>query len=1201
MPEAASFDPRREGDSVIKERYLLTACASAGFMLALTLGCGEEADGPSEANCVKIVPYKTLVNSPTKSSVAVIYGVETCQGKPVTGLSSKDFQLFEDGKTISKTESQATILQRTPEVYISLVMDNSPSVRASGSLDEVVTAALDFTDKVMSGSDARKVYVGVWFFSKALSSKQSYTQDKSLVQKALKELLTDTSGSNTTNLYGGIVDAIGNSTTHQASRRKAMREGIFTLGQIVVFTDGSDQAALKTLADAENAVNKTQDDVIAIALGGEIEKGTLEKLGKSGSYLANNANDLKKIFSEAAKTATDLQDRIYVLGYCSPKLAGTHQLVIEMSNGSGKSSPISFDASKFGDSDAKCSTSLFQKACESKTCGGLLCGSCPLEATCSNSDQCVCPGGKAVCGGRCVDTQTNTKNCGKCNNSCASHLTCMSGFCSCAGGKTDCSGQCVDTNHNINNCGKCGNKCAAILTCQSGKCRCPAGKVHCGGTCVDTQTDDFNCGKCDSKCASHLKCILGKCSCSGGKTECNGLCVDSATNSSHCGKCGNACPAGVPCVVGVCQCSTGKTFCSGQCVDTKTDSSNCGKCGGKCTAGGKCSNGTCTYAAPGIWKNISAGSFQMGSPTAEPCRSGSEAQKSVVLSHKFEIQSTETTQSNFQTVMAYSPSKFAACGGNCPVEWVNWHEAAAYCNALSKMAGFPQCYACGVSKIGVIKCQPGAGFSGNKAYACKGYRLPTEEEWEYAYRAGTTTAYYNGKNDSTLCKDCKAKDINADSIGWYCANSGGKTHTVGQKAANLWGLYDMAGNVWEWCHNGAMRGGSFHNSADRMRAAGHNSGAQTLRHNTIGFRCVRTLPSVTNCGNSKLDPGEPCDGSLLGGKTCKSQGYLSGTLKCTSSCSLDLSGCVSCSDSVKNGNETDVDCGGGTCPKCASGKKCVAASDCSSGMCSGGVCQSTTPSGWTTIKAGTFKMGSPTGEKCRGSDETQHQVTLSNNFMIQSTEVTQAQFNAVMANKPSKFTSCGGTCPVEQVTWHEAVAYCNALSQKDGLTACYTCTGSGKSMTCKETMATVGKGIYSCKGYRLPTEAEWEYAYRSGTATALYSGSITNCTSSDNNADKIGWYSTNSSSKPHPAGQKSSNAWGLYDMAGNVWEWCHDGYQNSLGSSAVVDPVFSAPTKVMRGGSWLNPPNKMRGAGRNKYAPANSHATVGFRCVKTLP
>ena len=266
------------------------------------------------------------------------------------------------------------------------------------------------------------------------------------------------------------------------------------------------------------------------------------------------------------------------------------------------------------------------------------------------------------------------------------------------------------------------------------------------------------------------------------------------------------------------------------------------------------------------------------------------------------------------------------------------------------------------------------------------------------------------------------------------------------------------------------------------------------------------------------------------------------------------------------------------------------------------------PGTWVTIKAGTFQMGSPDGtgtqpkESCRYSDETQHQVTLTHKFEIMTTEVTQGQFQQVMGYSPSYFSSCGSTCPVEGVSWNEAAAYANAMSAKAGKAKCYACTGSGKSVTCAEATAYAGKGIYACKGYRLPTEAEWEYAYRAGTSTAFYNGGITSCSGgADPNLAKIGWYFYNSSNRTHPVGQKTANAWGLSDMAGNVWEWCHDRAPSSYGSSAVTDPwgSSSGSDRVLRGGSWNDFPSYMRAANRFNYAPAYRGYGFGFRCART--
>jgi len=180
------------------------------------------------------------------------------------------------------------------------------------------------------------------------------------------------------------------------------------------------------------------------------------------------------------------------------------------------------------------------------------------------------------------------------------------------------------------------------------------------------------------------------------------------------------------------------------------------------------------------------------------------------------------------------------------------------------------------------------------------------------------------------------------------------------------------------------------------------------------------------------------------------------------------------------------------------------------------------PAVWVTIPAGTYLMGSPTTEPCRPSappskdPEALHLVTLTNTFEIHATEVTQEQFAAVMQYNPSLYKECGGTCPVERVTWHDAAAYCNRLSVAKGLSACYVCgpegadAGQAKSIKCQESVNYAGAGIYKCPGFRLPTEAEWEFAYRAGTTTAYYSGPSDpgKCgkTPVDPNVDDIAWY-----------------------------------------------------------------------------------------------
>ena len=247
------------------------------------------------------------------------------------------------------------------------------------------------------------------------------------------------------------------------------------------------------------------------------------------------------------------------------------------------------------------------------------------------------------------------------------------------------------------------------------------------------------------------------------------------------------------------------------------------------------------------------------------------------------------------------------------------------------------------------------------------------------------------------------------------------------------------------------------------------------------------------------------------------------------------------------------------------------------------------PEGFVLIEPGTFTMGSPTHELGRNSNEVQHEVTLTRPFFLAETEVTQAQWLAVMGTSPSYFAGCD-ECPVEQVTWYDAVDYCNALSALESLDPAYEVNGTNVSWD------------QSANGYRLPTESEWEYACRAGSATAFYNGGIseTNC-NLDPNLDQIGWYCGNASSKTHDAGQKLPNAWGLYDMSGNVREWCWDWYGAYPGP--VTDPVGpdSGARRVLRGGSWSSIARGCRSAYRDNFDPDYRYHLLGLRPASSAP
>jgi formylglycine-generating enzyme required for sulfatase activity len=236
------------------------------------------------------------------------------------------------------------------------------------------------------------------------------------------------------------------------------------------------------------------------------------------------------------------------------------------------------------------------------------------------------------------------------------------------------------------------------------------------------------------------------------------------------------------------------------------------------------------------------------------------------------------------------------------------------------------------------------------------------------------------------------------------------------------------------------------------------------------------------------------------------------------------------------------------------------------------------------INGGTFAMGSPASEPERYEKEgPQHQVTV-RSFYMGKYEVTQKEYQEVMGANPSDFK--GGRLPVDQVSWYDAVEYCNKRSQKEGLTPAYTINkdledpyNTDKFDETKWTV-TLNK---EADGYRLPTEAEWEYACRAGTTTPFSTGN--NITTRQANYDGNYPYNNNNKGKYRkktmPAGSFAPNPWGLYDMHGNVWEWCWDWY-GKYSDEGQVDPegAASGSGRVLRGGTWNESASGVRSAFR---------------------
>jgi len=776
------------------------------------------------------------------------------------------------------------------------------------------------------------------------------------------------------------------------------------------------------------------------------------------------------------------------------------------------------------------------------------------------------------------------------------------------------------------------------LGCEDGDL-CTEGEVCVEGLCADgvqKSCDDAN--ECtDDVCTAGVGCEYGPGGegepCDGGDGVCvAGICCIPDCDGKECGDdgCGGVCGScgdSVECVDGLCQPLCG----NGLCVDA---GENCSTCVADCGCDPDLE--ACIQVTTGEWVcaaklvEIPAGTFWMGcnncpgSTVQDPYCEDREHPYHEVHLDTYYLDRTEVTADQYAVCVVAGPCSAAGTAdglctwqeadkGEHPINCVTWSQAYEYCQWAGK-------------------------------------RLPTEAEWEKGARGGcelngganceAASRMYPWGNDPPTC-DHAVRSMCGDDTEPVCSKS-----PLGDSP---YGLCDMAGNVGEWVGDwygsdyycageGAdtedpwtycpacdpwpgspaawldpqgpssgsrrsARGGSLYNNYVNIRVSNRGQGLLTSADGDLGFRCARS-----DCGDGI------CDGAV--GEDC-------------SNCIQDC-GCVA-GDACFDGTCCTPQCDGAACGDDGCGGNC--------GECDAGeTCQEPwrvcVPPQHVVVPPGWFVMGSPDDVPCSNAlEKPQHQVTITRPLLVSDHEVTQGEWEAVTgADNPAAYgpngpePSCSlSTCPLERVAWYEAIAYLNLLSLQDGLTPCYDlgvgCTGTlgtGCEVTEWNCLSddylcpTVAFEGLDCEGWRLPTEAEWEYVARAGTKTAhafpTPNGGPRNphCQyfMDDPAVEDAAWWPGNVG-HPMSVRTKDPNNWGLYDTAGNVYEmvWGRGGYYYT--TEPEIDPLHddSEYGWVIRGGSfsgdlWY----EVRSAFRWAIGAENQrHREYGFRAVRTLP
>jgi len=560
---------------------------------------------------------------------------------------------------------------------------------------------------------------------------------------------------------------------------------------------------------------------------------------------------------------------------------------------------------------------------------------------------------------------------------------------------------------------------------------------------------------------------------------------------------------------------------------------------------------------------VKPGNFVMGAVAGA---ASEKPQHKVTISSEYWIGKYEVTREEYFKIKSSSTKNSGEA--RLPINHLCWNDAAAYCEALTSREK-----AAGRLPVGYV------------------YRLPTEAEWEYAARGGQFLENFRYSGSDELGK-----------VAWYVENSGDRVHPVGQKKPNSLGLYDMSGNVNEFCsdwlgtypagdqndptgpENGSgkiLKGGGYRSTPfenNECRPSGRLARPVTNEWGTFGFRVVLGKPLATPAQTVKLD-APVMTGTTDGEREKLARKQTVDALMAAGNAALKKHNWQSAEKAYSQA-------------LAVSGYEHYKPAEIGLRMAKNHFVPKKPVNGDITSDPTAVSVEAPRNAEVKvipdlnlgmvyvapgsmelGSAKTGKQlVTLSRGYWIGRCEVTQEQYIALMQNNPSYYGNRQG--PVERVDWNMANAFCAALTARE------------------QAAGRLPDGMV----YRLPTSAEWEYAARGGSDSKKYQY----C--GGNDLEAVAWVESNSAKLPHPAGQKTANELGLFDMSGNVWEWCSD-WQGRI-SSESVDPLGpdTGTKRIVHGGCFMaGYPDNYEPGGTEGIAPDRRLRTLGFRVALGAP